>query len=115
MHDNKYLLVVTDYFTRWVEMLPMPDQEAMTVARLFVSDFVCRFGIPRQIVSDQGRQFESQLFQEMCKLLDVDKTRISAFHPQANGLVERLNRLLKTCLVNTFQPIKETGMIIFQY
>ena len=83
---NKYVLGITDQFTKWVELCPMPDQEAVTVARLFMTEFITRFGVPRQIISDQGKQFESALFQELCRLLDIDKTRASASHPQSNGV-----------------------------
>ncbi|MCG8045580.1 MAG: RNase H-like domain-containing protein, partial [Candidatus Thiodiazotropha endolucinida] len=72
---NKYILVISDYFTKWTEALPMANMEAVTVAKLLVEEIICRFGIPRTIHSDQGRQFESKLFQEMCKLLDIEKTR----------------------------------------
>lgn len=92
---NKYILSMSDYFTRWVELCPMPNQEAVTVAQSFVSTFVSRYGVPRQIITDQGRQFESALFQELCHLLDIDKTRTSAFHPQSNGLIERFNRTME--------------------
>lgn len=89
---NKYILVVADYFTKWTESFPMPNIEAETVAKIIVTEFLCRFGLPRQIHTDQGTQFESRLFQEMCLLLDIDKTRTTPYHPQSNGLVERFNR-----------------------
>ena len=89
---NRYLLVLSDYFTKWVEAYSIPNQEAMTIARKVVEEFICRFGVPLAIHTDQGRQFESTLFREMCHLLDIDKTRTTAFHPQSDGLVERMNR-----------------------
>ena len=74
-HGNKYLLIIGDYFSKWTEAYVIPNQEATTVARVLVEEFVARFGIPRQIHSDQGRNFKSKVFQEMCKLLGMDKTR----------------------------------------
>ena len=59
---NKYVLVVSDYFTKWTECYPMPNMEAVTVAKLLVEQLFTRFGVPEQIHSDQGRQFESNLF-----------------------------------------------------
>ena len=95
---NKYILIVADYFTKWVEAYPMPNQEATTVAELLVREFVCRFGVPLLIHSDQGRNFESQLFSEMCRLLGIKKTRTTPYHPQSDGMVERFNRTLEAQL-----------------
>jgi transposase InsO family protein len=95
---HKYILIIADYFTRWTEAYPMPNQEAVTVARLLMEEFVCRFGVPRQVHSDQGRQFESGVFQELCRLLRIDKTRTTPYHPQSDGLVERFNKTVEDML-----------------
>ena len=71
---------------------------ACTVAKVLVENVLCRFGIPQVIHSDQGRQFESNLFQEMCKLLGIHKTRTTPYHPQSDGMVERFNRTLAAML-----------------
>lgn len=88
---NKYILVTGDYFSKWTEAFTIPNQEATTVARVLVEEFVARFGIPRQIHSDQGRNFESKVFQEMCEALGMDKTRTTPLHPQSDGMIERFN------------------------
>ena len=95
---NRYILVVADYFTRWVEAFPLPNQEAETVATKLVDEVFLRFSIPEQLHSDQGRQFESHLIKEICKLLRVNKTRTTPYHPQGDGLVERFNRTLLNML-----------------
>ena len=95
---NKFVLVITDLYSKWTEAFGVPDQEAKTIANVFLNEFVCRFGTPLQILSDQGRNFESQLFQELCKLLKIDKIRTSPLHPQSNGVVERFNRTLGNML-----------------
>jgi transposase InsO family protein len=64
----------------------------------FISEFISRFGVPRQIVTDQRRQFESHLFQELCNKLGKDKTHCSPFHPQTNGLCERVFKTLADML-----------------
>ena len=91
---NKHLLVVQDYFTKWVEVYPVPDTTAETCADCIVNQFIARFGSPLSIHTDQGRNFEAELFQEVCNLLDVKKTRTSPRHPSCNGLVERFNSTL---------------------
>ena len=98
---NKYILVVSDYFTKWVEAYPMRNMEAETVAEIFVTQWVSRMGVPMIIHSDQGRNFESRLFKQTCHLLGVKKTRTTAFHPSGNGLVERFNRTLNEMLCTT--------------
>lgn len=72
---SKYILVIADYFTKLTECFAMPNMEAQTVAKLLVEEVISRFGVPDKIHSDQGRQFESNLFQGMCKMLQIHKTR----------------------------------------
>ena len=93
---NKYLLIAADYFTKWVEAYPLPNQEATTVAEVLVNEFVCRFGTPQIIHSDQGRNFESAVFTEMCRLLGITKTRTTPLHPESDGMVERFNRTIES-------------------
>ena len=93
-HDNKHILVVCDYFTRWTEAYALPNKEAATVARVLVNEWICRFGVPDAIHSDQGANFEGHLFMEVGELLGIEKTRTTPYHPQSDGLVERMNRTL---------------------
>ncbi|KAG5885093.1 hypothetical protein JTB14_003967 [Gonioctena quinquepunctata] len=60
-HGNKYILVAMDYFSKWAEAYALPNQEAITVADVLVKEWICRFGIPMELHSDQGRNFESNL------------------------------------------------------
>ena len=66
---SKYVLVIAEYFTKWTEAFPMPNMEAHTVANLLVYHFICRFGAPDYLHTDQGRNFESSLMTGICKLL----------------------------------------------
>ncbi|UYV72260.1 K02A2.6-like [Cordylochernes scorpioides] len=95
---NRYILVAMDYFTKWPEAFPLADQEAETVAETLISQFFSRFGVPMQIHTDQGRNFESRLFAQMCKLLGSHKTRTTPLHPQSDGMVEKFNRTLASQL-----------------
>ena len=91
---NKVILVVGDYFTKWTEAYALPNQEAETVAKILVEEFICRFGAPLEIHSDQGRNFEASVFQEVSKLLKIHKTRTTPFNPKSDGMIERFNRTL---------------------
>ena len=86
--QNKYILVVSDYFTKWTESYPMKNMEAKTIAEQLVSSFIYRYGVPYYIHTDQGRNFESSLISEICQLLCMTKTRTTPYHPQSDGLVE---------------------------
>lgn len=104
---NRYILVVSDYFTKWTEAFAMPNMEAKTVAKIMVEEVFVRLGTPRIIHSDQGRQFESELFREVCRLFHIQKTRTTAYHPQSDGMVERFNRTL-TSMLSAFVQENQT-------
>ena len=104
---NRYVLVLTDYFTKWTESYAIPNQEAATVAEKLVCEFVYRFGVPRELHSDQGTNFESKVMAEVRKLLDIEKTRTSPLRPQSDGQVERYNRTLIEMLRGKLQENQE--------
>lgn len=96
--NKRYCLTCIDRFTRWPEAFPLEDQEAETVARAFYEGWICRFGTPLKITTDQGRQFESYLFKSLNRLTGTTHLRTSPYHPQANGMIERLHRQLKEAI-----------------
>ena len=102
---NKYILVVADYYTKFVEAYAIRDEQAHTVAQKLVEEFICRYGVPNEIHSDQGRNFESNLFKEVCKLLGVRKTRTTPYNPKSDGMVERFNRTLLGMLVTDLESL----------
>ena len=102
--DNKFILLICDYFTKWVEAVAIPNQEAKTIADAFVKEFVCRYGVPRRLFSDQGSNLQSTLFREVCRTLEIDQDRTTPYHPQSDGLVERMNRSLEAMLSMFISP-----------
>jgi transposase InsO family protein len=70
--------------------VPVPDQTAVTCAQIILNDVICRFGCPLSIHSDQGRNYESQVFQELCEILEIRKTRTTPRNPKCNGPQETL-------------------------
>ena len=88
---SKYILVVGGCFSKWKEAYPLKNMEASSVARVFVNDFVCRFGVLESLHTEKGRNFESALIKEICQLLGVRKTQTTPYH---DGLVERFNKTM---------------------
>lgn len=91
---NKWILVISDHFTRWMDGIALPDATTPVIAHALEERVFAYFGLPECIHSDRGSQFESELMAELCKLWGVDKTRTTPYHPQANGVVERNNRTI---------------------
>ena len=95
---NKYALCIVDSFTKFAVIKPLRKVTAEQVSRLFVEEIVCRYGAPKTIVTDQGPQFKSQLFQEIARIVNTTAVTTTAYNPKANGLVERINQTLCTSL-----------------
>jgi len=95
---NRYLITVLDSFTKWPEVLPVPNVRSETIASALLYKVFARFGIPLEIHSDRAPNFGSELFAEVMKLLGVQRTRTTPLHPSANP-VERYNRTLKEHLM----------------
>ena len=93
----------------------MPNMEAGTVAELFVSHFVCQFGVPDVLHTDQPRNFKSALLKEVCQLLGVAKMRTTTYHPQSDGLVERFNHTLLNLPSMVISEMNVTSIYIFQW
>ncbi|CAK1604064.1 unnamed protein product [Parnassius mnemosyne] len=100
---NRYFMVVMDYFTKWLEVFAIPNQEASTVTDKLVHEANCRFGVPLEIHSDQGRNFESQIFQETCRVMGTHKTRTTSHHPQSDEMVQRFNQTLERYLAKVLE------------
>ena len=92
------ILIVTDHFTRYAQAYVTPNQKAATVAKTLWDQFFVYYGFPEKILSDQGRNFESKLLEELCLLAQVKKMRTTPHRPKGNGFCEQFNRTLISML-----------------
>ena len=88
------VLVITDHFTRYALAYPSKTQTAQATARILWDNFICHYGFPEKLISDQGRNFESDLIKELCKIAGVQKLHTTPYHPQGKGQCERFNSTL---------------------
>jgi transposase InsO family protein len=95
---NRFIVTVVDSFSKWAEAFPVRNHNAETIARLLVDRVFATFGIPKQILSDRGPEFESTLFAALCKLMRIDKIRTTAYKASTNGLVERFHSTLNSMI-----------------
>ena len=95
---NIYILTIIDVFTKWAEALPIRNKEATTVARVLVDAFLVRFGMPIQILSDMGKEFENGILHEICRIMDIDKIKTTSYKPSTNGGIERFHRTLNAMI-----------------
>jgi len=91
---NKNILVIIDCFTRFAEAYPVPNENAETIANRLLRDFICRYGAPVQLLTDQGKAFIGQLMTTICTWLRIRNIHTSAYRPQGNGVNERMHRTL---------------------
>lgn len=96
----RYMLTFIDHFTRYAEAIPLKDQTAEAVARAFVDVIVARHGVPGRLLTDQGKNFTSELITATCRFLGIKKIRTTPYHPEGNGRLERLHRTLNESIAH---------------
>ena len=94
----KYLVVMVDYFTRYVEAEPIVEQTTEELLRVFMKCVVCRHGMPERVLTDRGSPYISEVAQQMFNRMGVQRLMTTAYRPQTNGVVERINRVIKETL-----------------
>ena len=95
---NVFILTIVDHFSKWGEAVAIPNHTAVTVAKVLMSQIFSRHGAPVEILSDRGPEFESELFLQLMKWMEIDKLRTTAYKPSTNGVVERFHRTLNSLL-----------------
>ena len=101
----RYLVTCVDRFSRWPIAVPIAVMQASTVVQAFIDQWIANFGVPATLTTDRGAQFESRLFSEFCRRFGIRRLRTTAYHPAANGMVERFHRQLKSALRSQPNPV----------
>ncbi|CAF5031420.1 unnamed protein product, partial [Rotaria sp. Silwood1] len=96
--DNRYVLCLTDYYTKFVTAVALPTCSAPITANAIFKEFICHYGVPKAIITDQGTSFKNQLMQSISKLIGYHHIFCTPYHPQSNGQVERFNATFVTQL-----------------
>lgn len=97
---NEVILILTCAFSRYAEAIALPDQKSETIARAFVELIVCRHGMPKELLTDRGTNFLSKLFQNVCKILKIERKLTSSYHPMANGGAENCVKCIKNLIIH---------------
>ena len=92
------VLVITDHFTRYAQAFPSGTQTDQAMAKILWENFLCNYGFPEKFISDQGRNVESELIKNLCRIANVDKNRTTPYRPKTNGHCERFNKTLLNML-----------------
>jgi His(2)-Cys(2) zinc finger./Integrase core domain. len=93
-NGNEYILTIQDNLSKLSVAIPLPNALAATIADAFVKRFICIFGAPRAVLTDQGRNFLSDLLRKLAKRFRIKQFKTTAFHPQSNGSLERSHHVL---------------------
>ena len=100
---NKYILVITEYLTKWVEAKAMREATGEKVAEYLYKEIICRHGCPKVILSDRGTHFNNKVVQDLCNRFQIRQQLSSPYHPQTNGLTERFNKTLCETLAKSLE------------
>ncbi|CAG2191696.1 unnamed protein product [Mytilus edulis] len=92
-NNNRFIAVLTDYFTKWPEVKAIPSKHSHHIAE-FIIEVICRHGTPSEVITDRGREFCNKVNSILCSKLNIDHKVSSPYHPQTNGLTERFNQTL---------------------
>jgi cleavage and polyadenylation specificity factor subunit 1 len=93
-----HILTVIDHTSKWMEAIPLVETSVAAYTKALTFSWISRFGVPKTITSEHGLQFASNLWSQLCLMLNIAHRQTTAYHPETNGTVERLHRRLKDAL-----------------
>ena len=102
-NGKKYIMVMTDAFSKYTELAAICDKKADTVAKAFFEHWICRHGVPAMIVSDRGKEFLNDTMKKLCEFMGMDHNPTSSYHPQSNAQAETYNKTMiryLTCMLD---------------
>ncbi|XP_070029905.1 uncharacterized protein [Nicotiana sylvestris] len=98
INDHRFILVTIDYFTKWVEAKTFKSVTKKEVVDFVHSHIICKFGVPKVIITDNGANLNSDLMREVCQRFKITHCNSTPYHPKANGAVEAANKNIKKIL-----------------
>lgn len=98
VNGNKYALTAVDHYSSWAECWPIPNKRTENVVRIVIDELIPRFSVPEMILTDNGTEFTSHVFNDLCHELNITHVTTSPYHPRANSKVERFHRVLHDML-----------------
>ena len=104
---NKFAIIAIEYFTRWIEAKPLATIMLESVRKFFWQNIICRLGVPRTLMVDNGKQFDSDKFKEFYKSMGTTLAFASVYHPESNGAVERANRIVFSTISKTLFNLRK--------
>jgi hypothetical protein len=92
--NKKFILCITDAFTKCVKLIVLPNKEALTVASALLNRWICRYSLPLEFITDQGKDFTNKMAQHLFASLDVLHTTTASYHPQCKSQTEACNKTI---------------------
>ena len=106
--EYRYLLIIGDIFSKYVEAIPLKDQTAPTIVRKVYENWLCRHGYPKYLLTDCGSSVDGQVMDNICEQFEIKRKKTSRYHSQGNGFAERnirsIREIFRTSLLETNLP-----------
>ena len=110
---HKYIMVIKDYLTKYVWLVPLKTKSAVEVAEAFVGEFICQAGVPGRVVSDRGNEFVNRLLANVSRILCINRVSTTPYNPRSDGFVENHNKTLKDQLFHFVDTLKQDDWDVF--